>query len=90
VANLTLEDGASVDMEGGGSTMDLTMRDGSTLDAKNYPVEELDCSLNDGASAKVRVSEEAVGSLKDGSNLEIWGDASSSISVSDGSSLKHK
>lgn len=90
VANLTLEDGSSVDMEGGGTSMDLTMRDGSSLSAKDYPVEELNCSLSDGASAKVRVSEEAEGSLNDGSSLEIWGDGRSNIDVSDGSSIKHR
>lgn len=90
VAKVTLEDGATLDMAGSGSTMDLSMHDGSSLNAKEYAVEELDCSLYDGASAKVRVSEEAKGSLKDGSTLELWGDASTRISVSDGSSLKHK
>lgn len=89
-AKLTLEDGASVDMEGGGTSMDLTMRDGSSLSAQDYPVEELNCSLSDGASAKVRVSEEAEGSLNDGSSLEIWGDGRSNIDVSDGSSIKHR
>lgn len=82
-----VDNGSSVKLEGATEMFDLTVADGSSLQAEDFIAQRVDCSIGDGSSASIWASVSIEGFVNDGSTLELWGEAEEDLDVRDGSSV---